>query len=131
LIRQWFGSRVSTLSERFGKSLGRSSLSALIKSNWIEVVYIFGVIVLAAGIVPALADPVPIQYIIYPGTDSQSISETVINSMALLMGFGGLYLSYLSGRQTVKPRLVGFYLGLSLVLIAAAVYIGIYVFVSK
>lgn len=131
MIRQWFGSRVSTLSERFGKSLGRSSLSALIKSNWIEVVYIFGVIVLAAGIVPALADPVPIQYIIYPGTDSQSISETVINSMALLMGFGGLYLSYLSGRQTVKPRLVGFYLGLSLVLIAAAVYIGIYVFVSK
>jgi len=131
LIRQWFGSRVSGVKERFGKSLGRSGLSSLIRNNWIEVVYIFGVVILAAGIVPALADPVPIQYIIYPGTDSQSISETVINSMALLMGFGGLYLSYLSGRQTVKPRLVGFYLGLSLVLIAAAVYIGIYVFVSK
>jgi predicted PurR-regulated permease PerM len=131
LIRQWFGSRVSGLTERFGKSLGRSSLSSLIKGSWIEVLYIFVVVVLSAGIVAALVEPVPIQYIIYPGTDSQSISETVINSMALLMGFGGLYLSYLSGRQTVKPRLVGFYLGLSLVLIALAVYVGIYVYVSK
>lgn len=131
MIRQWFTSRISGARERFGRSVGRSGFSSLIKNNWIEVLYILGVVVLAAGIVPALADPVPVQYIIYPGTDSQSISETVINSMALLMGFAGLYLSYLSGRQTVKPRLVGFYLGLGLVLIAAAVYIGIYVYTSK
>jgi hypothetical protein len=131
LIRQWFESRVSSAKDRLGKGLGRSGITTLVRNSWIEVAYIFGVIVLSAGIVSALVQPVPIQYIIYPGTDLQSISETVINSMALLMGFGGLYLSYLSGRQTVKPRLVGFYLGIGLLLIAAAVYVGIYVYVSK
>jgi len=47
------------------------------------------------------------------------------------LGFGGLYLSYLSGRQTVKPRLVPFFLILGLILIGVAVYIEMYVFFSK
>ena len=69
---------------------------------------------------------------IYPSrTNAQSIPETVINSMALLMGFGGLYLSYLSGRQTVKPRLVGFFLTLGVIMIGIAIYIEIYVFFAK
>ena len=51
--------------------------------------------------------------------------------MALTMGFGGLYFSYLSGRQTVKPRLVGFFLILGLLLIAGAIYIELYVYSAK
>jgi len=95
------------------------------------VLYIAGIIVMSAGIVSALASPVPQSYIIYPGRDGQSIAETVINSMALLLGFGGLYLSYLSGRQTVKPRLVGFFLTLGVLMIAGAIYIEMYVYFAK
>jgi len=51
--------------------------------------------------------------------------------MALAMGFIGLYFSYLSGRQTVKPRLVGFFLIVGLLLIAGAIYIEMYIYTSK
>jgi hypothetical protein len=131
LIRQWIESRVSGIRERLGKSAERSGVSTLIKNRTIEVIYIAGIIVMSAGIVSALASPVPISYIIYPGRDGQSIPETVINAMALLLGFGGLYFSYLSGRQTVKPRLVGFFLILGILLIAGAIYIELYVYLQK
>ncbi len=131
MIRQWLESRMSGARERLGKGVERSGVSTLIKNRSIEVIYIAGIIVMSAGIVSALASPVNQSYIIYPGRDAQSIPETVINMMALLMGFGGLYFSYLSGRQTVKPRLVGFFLILGLMLIAGAIYIELYVYLQK
>ena len=131
MIRQWFESRVSGARERLGKGAERSGISTLIKNRWIEFLYIAGIVVMSGGVVSALASPVPSTYIIYPGRNAQSIPETVINSMALLMGFGGLYLSYLSGRQTVKPRLVGFFLTLGLLLIAGAIYVEAYVYFAK
>jgi hypothetical protein len=117
--------------ESLGKSAERSGLSTTVRNNWIEVLYIAGIVVMSAGIVSALASPVNQSYIIYPGRDGQSIAETVINSMALLLGFGGLYLSYLSGRQTVKPRLVGFFLTLGVLMIAGAIYLEMYVYFAK
>jgi len=117
--------------ERLGKGVERSGLSTTVRNSWIEVLYIAGIIVMSAGVVSALASPVPQSYIIYPGRDGQSIPETVINAMALAMGFGGLYFSYLSGRQTVKPRLVGFFLILGILLIAGAIYIEMYVYLQK
>jgi hypothetical protein len=131
LIRQWIESRMAGLADRLGKSVERSGLSTTVRNSWIEVIYIAGIIVMSAGVVSALASPVPQSYIIYPGRDGQSIPETVINAMALAMGFGGLYFSYLSGRQTVKPRLVGFFLILGILLIAGAIYIEMYVYLQK
>lgn len=131
MIRRWVESRMSGVRERLGRGVERSGISTLIKNRSIEVVYIAGIIVMSAGIVSALASPVNQSYIIYPGRDAQSIPETVINAMALMMGFGGLYFSYLSGRQTVKPRLVGFFLILGLLLIAGAIYIELYVYLQK
>ena len=131
MIRQWLESRVSGVQERFGRAAERSGTSNTIKNNWIEVVYVAGIVVMSAGIVSALASPVPQSYIIYPGQNGQSIPETVIYVMAMLLGFGGLYFSYLSGRQTVKPRLVGFFLTVGLLMLAAAIYIEMYVFLSK
>jgi hypothetical protein len=122
---------MSGITDRFGKGVERSGISTVIKNRSIEIVYIAGIIVMSAGIVSALASPVSQSYIIYPGRDGQSIPETVINAMALLMGFGGLYFSYLSGRQTVKPRLVGFFLILGMLLIAGAIYIELYVYLQK
>jgi hypothetical protein len=131
VIRQWIGSRVSGIMDRLGKSAGRTSLVSTVRSSWIEVIYIAGIIAMSAGIVSALASPVPQTYLIYPGPDGQTIAETAINAMALVMGFGGLYFSYLSGRQTVKPRLVGFFLILGILLIAAAIYIELYVYIQS
>jgi hypothetical protein len=131
VIRQWIGSRVSGIMDRLGKSAGRTSLVSTVRSSWIEVIYIAGIIAMSAGIVSALASPVPQTYLIYPGPNGQTIAETVINAMALVMGFGGLYFSYLSGRQTVKPRLVGFFLILGILLIAGAIYIELYVYIQS
>jgi hypothetical protein len=131
LFREWIESRVSGVNERFSKGVERSGITTSIKNNWIESVYLVGIIVLAAGIITALADPVNQSYIIYPGANGQSIAETAINSMALGMGFAGLYISYLSGRQTVKPRLVGFFLIVGLLLITGAIYIETYIYISK
>jgi len=122
---------VAGIRDRLTKTAGRTGVSTTIRNSWIEIIYIAGIIVMSAGIVSALASPVGGQYIIYPGRDGQSIPETVINAMALVMGFGGLYFSYLSGRQTVKPRLVGFFLILGLLLIAVAIYIEMYVYLQK
>ena len=127
MIRRWVESRMSGMKERLGRGVERSGISTLIRNRSIEVVYIAGIVVMSAGIVSALTSPVSQYYIIYPERDAQSIPETVINAMALMMGFGGLYFSYLSGRQTVKPRLVGFFLILGLLSIAGAIYIQLYV----
>lgn len=122
---------MSRIEDRIGKATERSGLSASVKNNWIEALYIAGIVVMSAGIVSALASPVNQTYMIYPSTGGETISEMVIYSMAMLLGFGGLYLSYLSGRQTVKPRLVGFFLTLGLIMIAIAIYIEMYVFLAK
>ena len=114
-----------------GKVVERSSLSTAVKNNWIEVLYVAGIIVMSAGIVSALASPVDQSYIIYPSQGGQSVAETIIYMMAMALGFGGLYFSHLSGKQTVKPRLVGFFLTLGLIMLAAAIYIEMYVFLAK
>jgi hypothetical protein len=131
LIRQWFESRVSRVEERVGKVVGRSGVSTTVRNNLVEVVYILGIVVMSAGIVSALAAPVNQSYIIYPSANGESIPEMVIYCMAAFLGFGGFYLSYLSGRQTVKPRMVPFFLTLGLIMMAIAVYIEMYVFFSK
>lgn len=131
MIRERLESSVSGMRERFSKVSERSRISTTVRSNWIEFVYMAGIIVMSAGIVSALASPTPQQYVIYPGRSGQSIAETVIYAMAMAMGFGGLYFSYLSGRQTVKPRLVGFFLALGLILIGVAIYIEMYVYFAK
>jgi hypothetical protein len=131
MIRQWFEARVSGVEGRLGKVVERSGVSTTVRNNWIEVVYVAGIIVMSAGIVSALASPVNETYMIYPSQGGQSIPETFIYMMAMALGFGGLYFSYLSGRQTVKPRLVGFFLILGLILLGAAIYIEMYVFLAK
>jgi hypothetical protein len=131
LIRQWLEARVSGVETRVGKVVERSSVSTAVKNNWIEVLYVAGIIVMSAGIVSALASPVDQSYIIYPSQGGQSVAETIIYMMAMALGFGGLYFSHLSGKQTVKPRLVGFFLTLGLIMLAAAIYIEMYVFLAK
>jgi len=131
LIRQWLESQASGMERRLGKVAERSGVSTTVKNNLIEVLYIAGIVVMSAGIVSALASPVNQSYMIYPATNGETVSEMAIYSMAMLLGFGGLYISYLSGRQTVKARLVPFFLTLGLIMIGIAIYIEMYVFFAK
>jgi hypothetical protein len=132
LIRRRFESSVGAISGRLSRMIDRNgSITSLIRSRWIEILYVVGIVAMASGIVNAAIQPVDSRYIIFPGQGSQSITETVINALALMLGATGIYLSYLSGRQTTKPRMVTFYLILGLLLLGTGIYIGIYVYSSK
>lgn len=116
------------LERAYGRNKGLSSFA---RGGWMQFVYMFAIVFMAAGIVNAAIQPVSSDFIIFPGRTAQSISETLINAIALALGSAGIYISYLSGRQTTKPRMVNFYLVLGLLLIATALYVGIYVFSYK
>ncbi len=132
MIRRKFESGVNAVSGRLARSIGRNgNVLSFVKSRWIEMLYILGIVAMSSGIVNAIIQPVDARYIIFPGQGSQSVTETVINGLALMLGATGIYLSYLSGRQTTKSRMVTFFLVLGLLLIVTAVYIGIYVYSSK
>src|SRR6266849_3331004 len=102
---------MTAISGRLSRTMDRNgNVLSLVKSRWIEILYILGIVAMASGIVNAAIQPVDSRYIIFPGQGSQSITETVINALALMLGATGIYLSYLSGRQTTKPRMVTFFL---------------------
>jgi len=131
MIRDRFDSLVSQFWDRLSKFANKSGLASEIRNRWMEVLYILGVVIMTAGLVNAVIQPVNIGYVIYPSTADQSATETFVDALALLIGAVGVYLSYLSGRQTTKSRMVNFLLTIGLLLIAIAVYIGIYVLGSK
>ena len=131
MIRTWVESRLGGIWQRLGKAADRSGLLSEAKNHWMEVLYVLGMVLMTAGIVNAIIQPVNFGYVIFPSTGAQSATETGVDALALIIGAAGVYLSYLSGRQTTKPRMVNFYLGIGLLLIAIAVYIGIYVLGSK
>jgi uncharacterized membrane protein YsdA (DUF1294 family) len=112
------------------KSLARRGLFSN-EERWIQLLYVLAVVVFGSGLINASVQPVDQRYLIYPSQGLQSISETVIDSFAIFLGAAGVYMSYLSGRQTTKARMVNFYLILGLLLIASAMYIGYYVYTSK
>jgi hypothetical protein len=131
LIRAWFESHLSGAWDRLDKAAGKSGLFSLLKDQWMVVLYILGIVLMTAGIVNAVIQPVNFGYVIFPSTGAQSATETGVDALALLIGAAGIYISYLSGRQTTKGRMVNFYLAIGLILIGIAVYMGIYVLGSK
>ena len=131
MIRSWVESRLGGLWNRVNRSFEKSGLASEVRQRWIEVLYIFAMVLMIAGLVDAVIEPVSFGYVIYPSTGGQSATETVVDAFAVLLGAAGVYLSYLSGRQTTKSRMVGFYLVIGLLMIAISVYIGIYVLSAK
>lgn len=131
MIRAWFESHLSGAWDRLGKSTSKSVLFSELKNQWMVILYVIGIVVMTAGIVNAVIQPVNFGYVIFPSSGAQSATETGVDALALLVGAAGIYISYLSGRQTTKPRMVNFYLAIGLILIGIAVYIGIYVLSSK
>lgn len=116
---------------RLGKSFGRSALVRQFRADWLEAFYVIAMVVFTAGTVCAIIAPVNVGYVIFPSPAGQSATETVVDAFVLLLGTAGIYVSYLSGRQTTKTRMGNFFLIIGLFLILMAVYIGIYVLNAK
>lgn len=132
MIRERLDSVLDTLKGDVERVYGRNgAIASLSKGRWLEFLFIGAIVVMAAGIVNAVIQPVSSGSIIYPNQGFQSIGETVMDAFVVLLGGAGIYVSYMSGRQTTKPRMVNFYLIIGLLLLATATYLGIYVYSAK
>ncbi len=91
-----------------------------------QTLYVVLLVALMAGFVNAVVFPVPNQsYIPYPSGSAQTIPEAIVDAFIIVVGGAGIYLVYLSGRQTVRSRTVSLYLGLALLMLVVAVFTGI------
>jgi hypothetical protein len=96
------------------------------RGGLVQAIYMLVLVALMAGFVTAIVYPVPNQtYIPYPNGQAETIPEAIVNSFIIFAGGAGIYLVYLSGRQTVRARTVNLYLGLALLLLVVAVFAGI------
>jgi amino acid transporter len=104
---------------RFGKPFSN-------RTSWIQLLYVIVIVAFMAGFVSAVFFPVADQaLIVYPAQGAQTIAETIIDAVIILFGTAGIYIAYLSGRQTTKPRMVNLYLAIALLLIVVSVFMGI------
>ncbi len=118
------GALRNALLKVFGRVTNRTGL--------VQVLYLLGIVGLMAGFVNAVFFPVANQgLVVYPGGGAQTIPEAVIDSFVVLIGGSGIYIAYLSGRQTTRSRMVNLYLAVALLLIAVSVFMGIYLSVLK
>jgi hypothetical protein len=124
LIRTGYDRTVGTLKGLFGPILRREDL--------LSVVYVLIMVGIMGGFVNALTQRVPDQgALVYPGAGYQTIAEAVLNSFVILLGGSGIYLTYMSGRQTTRARAVNMYLGLALLLLVVSVLAGTQLFLLK
>jgi hypothetical protein len=123
LIESAYRKTVGTLLDAL-----RRPASSLV-SGWgaAQVLYVVGIVALMAGFVNAVVLPVPNQaQAVYPGSGSQTLPETFIDAMVILLGGAGVYLTYASGKQTTKSRMVNLYLAIALLLVSATLITGVY-----
>ncbi len=98
----------------------------------LQLLYVIIVVGLMAGFINAVVFPVPNQtYIVYPSGGAQTVAEALVDSFVIAVGGAGIYMTYISGRQTTRARTVNLYLGLALLLIAVSVLTGIEIAVLK
>lgn len=101
-------------------------------SGLLQLAYILALVGLMAGFISAVFSPVSNQsYIIYPTSGAQSIPELMVDSFVILVGGAGVYLVYLSGRQTARARTVNLYLGIAVLLVTVSVLTGIEIAILK
>lgn len=102
------------------------------RGSLLPVLYIIAMIALAGGFMDALAYPVPNQGImVFPNANAQTIPEAILDSFVILLGGAGIYLTYISGRQTTRNRAVNMYLGIALLMIAVSVLAGLQLVLLK
>jgi len=121
------------LGSAYKKTIGAArdtlvgSLSSLTRGGGlIQVLYVVLLVGIMAGFVDAINYPVANQsYIPYPSSTAMTIPEAIVDAFVIVVGGAGIYLVYMSGRQTTRTRTVNLYLGLALLLIIVSVFAGI------
>lgn len=102
------------------------------RGNLLQIIYVVLVIGFTAGFIDAVFFPVPDQsYVVYPEVGVQTVAEGFIDFFVVAIGGGGIYLAYLSGRQTTSSRMVNFYLALALMMIAISLLAGMEIAILK
>lgn len=132
MIRQLFERgyelTVGTLRPWLLGILGKSSS----RSGLVQTMYVLVIVGLMAGFINAVVFPVPNQgAIVYHGPGAQTIPEAIINSFIIVLGGAGIYMTYISGRQTTRTRAVNLYLGIALLLIFVSIFAGIGITIFK
>jgi hypothetical protein len=121
LIKSGYERMIGTLKGIFWGLFG----PILRRGNLLPVLYTLIMVGLMGGFVSALAFPVPDQgQLVFPAMGAQSIPEAILDSFVILLGGAGIYLTYVSGRQTTRARAVSMYLGLALLLLAISLLAG-------
>ncbi len=115
------------------KSFMRTFVSPIQKrGDLLPVLYVLVLVGIAGGFVDALAYPVADQgVLVYPAAGAQTIAEALLDSFVILIGGAGIYLTYMSGRQTTKPRAVSMYLWLALLLLMVSTLAGVQLLLLK
>ena len=122
-LERSYNATLGALRNALVRALG--SLSS--RTGVLQLLYIVALVALMGGFVNAVFFPLPNQgQIVYPGSGAQSIPEAVLDSSVILIGGAGIYVTYVSGRQTTRSRMVNLYLGIALLLIAISVFMGLY-----
>lgn len=102
------------------------------REDLLSVVYVLIMVGILGGFVNAITQRVPNQgTLVYSGTGYQTIAEAIIDSFVILLGGAGIYMTYMSGRQTTRARAVNMYLGLALLLIFVSLLAGTQLFLLK
>lgn len=96
------------------------------RGGMFQVLYLLLMVALMGGFVNAVFFPVPTQGAYYPGPGAMTIPEAFIDSCVILLGGAGIYLAYVSGRQTTRSRMVNLYLSMALLLIVVSLLTGVY-----
>ncbi|MGD0318325.1 MAG: hypothetical protein ABSB56_01325 [Nitrososphaerales archaeon] len=128
LIKSGYERTIGTLKSTFWGLFG----PILRRGGLLTVVYVIILVGILGGFVNAVVQQVPNQgLVVYPGQGAQTIAETIIDSFVILTGGAGIYLVYMSGRQTTRARAVNMYLGLALLLLVVSLLAGTQLFLLK
>lgn len=128
LIKSGYERTVGTLKGIFWRIFG----PILRREDLLSVVYVLIMLGILGGFVNAITLRVPNQgTLIYAGTGYQTIAEAIIDSFVILLGGAGIYMTYMSGRQTTRARAVNMYLGLALLLLFVSLLAGTQLFLLK
>ncbi|MDG6913971.1 MAG: hypothetical protein JRN34_03670 [Nitrososphaerota archaeon] len=120
-----------TLGELKG-TVARSMSSLMEGGGLVRVLYVVIIVVYMSGFSLAVLYPAPVQSLTpYPSPSFETIPDAFVNAFVIALGGAGIYLVYLSGRQTATPRMVNFYLSAGLLLLIVSLFIGIDMAVLK
>ena len=128
LIKSGYERTVGTLRNIFWGLFG----PILRRENLLSVIYVLIMVGIMGGFVNAIIQRVPNQgALVYPGAGAQTIAEAILDSFIILLGGAGIYLVYMSGKQTTRARAVNMYLGLALLLLVVSLLAGTQFFLLK